>query len=55
MQTIQINNETLTYNKIIYVDAINGDDTSGDGSKDNPYATIQKAVEKVQVKQKVQG
>lgn len=44
MPTIQINNETLTYNKIIYVDAINGDDTSGDGSKDNPYATIQKAV-----------
>ena len=43
-ETIKINNEVLEYNKIIYVDAINGDDTSGDGSKDNPYATIQKAV-----------
>jgi hypothetical protein len=41
MPTIEINNETLEYNNIIYVDAVNGDDTNGDGSEGNPYKTLQ--------------
>lgn len=37
---IDLNN----YGQIIYVDAINGDDTIGDGSSNNPYASVIKAV-----------
>jgi hypothetical protein len=43
MPKISINNEELTYNNIIYVDAINGDDTNGDGSESSPLATVTKA------------
>ena len=32
-------------NRIIYVNGANGDDTTGDGSPSNPYATIQKAID----------
>ena len=42
-ETIKINNEILEYNKIIYVDAENGDDNNGDGSKNNPFKTFNKA------------
>lgn len=45
MPDIIINNEVLTFNKIFYVDVINGDDVNGDGSKDNPYASLTKAEE----------
>ena len=37
---IRVNNTTLEFNKIIYVDGINGDDTSGDGSKTAPFKSI---------------
>ena len=40
METIKINKETLTFNKIWYVDAVNGNDTTGDGGVSNPYKTI---------------
>ena len=35
----------LTANKTVYVDATNGDDTTGDGSQAKPWKTIQKAVD----------
>jgi len=35
----KINNSTLPFNKIIYVDAVNGDDDTGDGTENNPYAS----------------
>ena len=35
----------LTASKSVYVDATNGDDTTGDGSQEKPWATIQKAVD----------
>src|SRR5690606_15278343 len=38
-----------SYNKLIYVDSQNGDDNLGDGSKDVPYRTIQKAISSVNV------
>ena len=40
MELIKINNTTLEFNKIVYVDAANGNDTTGDGSKNNPYNTV---------------
>ncbi|WP_432664884.1 cohesin domain-containing protein [Wukongibacter baidiensis] len=40
---ITINNTTLNFNNIYYVDGADGDDTSGDGSKANPYETFTKA------------
>jgi hypothetical protein len=43
LETIKINNETLEFNKVIYVDAVNGDDNSGNGSENNPYKTITKS------------
>ena len=33
--------------KIIYVDNTNGDDTNGDGSENNPYASISRALEDI--------
>ena len=47
MPDITINNETLTYNNIIYVDSISGDDTNGDGSKELPYKTLNTAMNNV--------
>ena len=35
----------LTASKSVYVDATNGDDTTGDGSQEKPWKTIQKAVD----------
>ena len=43
-QTIKINNKSLTFNHIYYVDANNGNDTTGDGSQTKPFQTIYKAV-----------
>jgi len=40
-ESIQINNEVLTFSKIWYLDANNGSDTTGDGSKNKPFKTIQ--------------
>lgn len=42
METIKINNEILSFNKIWYVDSTKGDDTTGDGSKLKPFNTISK-------------
>lgn len=47
--TLQINNTTLYYNQIIYVDAVKGNDTTGNGTQANPYASINKAVDNVTV------
>ncbi|WP_312523528.1 hypothetical protein [Anaerospora sp.] len=43
METIKINNETLSFNKIWYVDNVSGNDTTGNGTVNNPYATFAKA------------
>ena len=42
-QSVKINNTTLSFNKIIYVDGTNGNDTTGNGSTENPYQSITKA------------
>ncbi|MHC1682549.1 MAG: Ig-like domain-containing protein [Clostridiaceae bacterium] len=42
-QSVTINNTTLTYSKIYYVNANTGNDTTGDGSENAPYATLTKA------------
>ena len=40
--SIVINGETKTFNRVIYI-APNGNDQTGDGTKANPYATYYKA------------
>lgn len=42
---VDLESNFLTANKSVYVDATNGDDTTGDGSQEKPWATIQKAVD----------
>lgn len=42
-ETIKINKTTMSYNKIWYVDSVNGNDTTGTGAIDKPYATFAKA------------
>ncbi|WP_238918196.1 Ig-like domain-containing protein [Clostridium sp. YIM B02555] len=42
-QSIKINNTTLSFNKIVYVDSNNGNDTTGDGNEINPYKTLKMA------------
>lgn len=44
-QSIKINNTTLNFNRIIYVDGVNGNDLVADGSEINPYKSIPKAQE----------
>lgn len=43
-ETIKINFTTLNYNRIIYVDSLNGSDTSGNGSINKPYQSFEKAL-----------
>ena len=43
IQSVKINNTTLSFNRIIYVDGTNGNDITGDGSTKNPYQSITKA------------
>lgn len=43
-ESIQINNEILTFSKIWYLDANNGSDTTGDGSKNKPFKTLPRFV-----------
>ena len=38
--SVKINNTTLNFTKIIYVDANNGSDTSGNGSESNPFQSL---------------
>lgn len=40
-ETIRINNETLSFSRIYYLDAENGVDAPGGGTKENPYKTFQ--------------
>ncbi|MCL6592062.1 MAG: carbohydrate binding domain-containing protein [Firmicutes bacterium] len=40
---IRINNTYLTFNKVIYADSSIGNDSTGDGSKEKPFKTVQKA------------
>lgn len=47
--TVRLNNVTLYYDKIIYVDVAKGSDTTGDGSATKPYASVAKAVDNVTV------
>ncbi len=44
-ESIKINNMILNFNRVIYVDEKNGNDKTGDGSKENSYKSIQKAQE----------
>ncbi len=44
MPSITINYKTITFNNIYYVDTVNGNDTTGDGSEQNPYKTLPKAI-----------
>ena len=39
---LKVNNTTLEFKEIIYVDGTNGDDTNGDGSKDKPFKNVVK-------------
>jgi hypothetical protein len=41
--SINTDNTTLSFSKILYIDITNGDDTLGDGSISNPYKTVNKA------------
>lgn len=41
---IKINNTKVYYNNIFYVDANNGNNTTGNGALNTPYKTIQKAI-----------
>ncbi|WP_459476475.1 Ig-like domain-containing protein [Clostridium saccharoperbutylacetonicum] len=43
-QSMKINNTNLNFNKIIYVDSNNGNDTSGNGSQSNPYQSLWKCL-----------
>lgn len=45
MESIKLNNTTLNFNKIVYVDATNGNDTNGDGSNLKPFAGLRKAMD----------
>ncbi len=46
-ETIKINRTTLSFNKIIYADSTTGNDTTGTGTAQKPYKTIQKAQSQV--------
>ena len=46
LEVIKINNTILEFNKILYVDSIHGNDETGDGSKCNPYKTLQIAIDR---------
>lgn len=43
MVDIHINKTTLTFNNVIYASANTGNDTTGNGSKNKPFATFEKA------------
>lgn len=39
---LKVNDTTLSYQEVIYVDTTKGNDTTGDGSKSKPFATVVK-------------
>lgn len=43
MVTVIINNTTLTFNNVYYVNGIDGNDITGTGSKISPFKTFTKA------------
>lgn len=43
---IKINDTTLTFNNVIYVDANHGNDENADGSLNKPFASVDKAIHK---------
>jgi|GEM_PF-5099414 len=45
-KVIKINDTTLTFNNIIYVDAKHGNDENADGSLNKPFASVDKAIYK---------
>lgn len=45
MKYLSVNQETLTFKEIIYIDGSNGNDTSGTGSKDAPFQSIKKGID----------
>lgn len=47
MIPVTINNTTLWYDRLIYVDATVGDDTLGDGSETNPFKSVGRAIDAV--------
>lgn len=46
-QNLKINNTTLEFNKLIYVNETSGDDTNGNGSKEKPYKTFNVAYQQI--------
>ncbi len=49
MPSISINNSILDFNAIYYVDAVNGNDDTGNGTESSPYKTLDKALSMVSV------
>ncbi len=45
-KTIKINNTTLSFNNIIYVDANSGNDKVADGSSTKAFASVDEAIKK---------
>ncbi|AQR95207.1 Ig-like domain-containing protein [Clostridium saccharoperbutylacetonicum] len=43
--TVRINDTTISFDKVIYVDPQNGDDITGLGNEKYPYSTIKRALE----------
>ncbi|BCJ93341.1 hypothetical protein acsn021_09100 [Anaerocolumna cellulosilytica] len=39
---LKVNNTTLEFKEIVYIDGTNGNDTTGDGSKNKPFKTVVK-------------
>ncbi|WP_349948572.1 Ig-like domain-containing protein [Lacrimispora sp. BS-2] len=46
---LKVNQETLEFKEIIYIDSSNGNDTSGTGSKDEPFQSIKKGIDYLNV------
>ena len=50
---VKINNTILEYNKVIYVNSYSGNDIAGDGSKENPFKSLEKAFSIVNQKEAI--
>lgn len=46
---LKVNNTTLAFAQVIYLDSTSGNDTTGDGSKDKPFKTVVKGFDYLNV------